>query len=83
MVGCTFSEVAWLPFMLSLEDVTGLYTCLLNAAHRNCQSTQAPAFKRAGNVQFSPHLRPPHSHGHVPGSSNTRGFGVPPCTDIT
>ena len=48
MVGCTFSEVAWLPFMPSLEGITGLYTCLLNAVHRNCLSTQAPALTGLG-----------------------------------
>ena len=34
-------------------------------------------FNRAGHVQLCPHLRPLHSHGHVPRSSSTRGFRAP------
>ena len=54
-----------------------LYTCLLNAVHGNCLSTQAAAFNRAGRVWLCPHLRPLHSRGHTPRSSSTRGFRAP------
>ena len=82
MVGFTFSEVAWLLFMLSLEDVTGLYTCLLNAAHRNVRAPRLLHLRGLGmtNSLLTQDLLTAMAMFQ---GVQTRGASGPHCTDIT